>query len=532
MSALVLVGERRPIPRSLLDPDPRNATLRGPILPTDAKVIELSASIREHGQVEPMVARPHPDGSERFMLVIGHRRDVALGLAGVDEADVIVRELGDAEAFALMVVENDHRAPLSPLGEARAFRELVEIAGSVSKAAARASKPADYLRERLTLLELDSAVQQRLASGRLPVEHALSIARLPPELHVEAANAVELPDGSVLSLRDATLLLRTRFTLRLDEAPFDRGDFELFEEAGPCTTCSKRSGAQGELFASAPTADVCLDPKCFSEKRERAWDKLAGDHERLHQPVFEGKEARRALEDPAYVDLEGKCPRDADGRRWREVLGDKAVRKVPTVLARDDDKRVHLLVLRDDVRGAKLAPSAREIFDGHEQALQQQLDQELSERQREERREKAVRRAIEQIVLRVEGGPLGDELARELAVAAIEVSWPEVLKAVAARMGIGKGVNASEELVNAARQLPASNALALVVELLLTRASTRGEDPLGAGSPLARVLAACGPAPAKAAAAKAKAAKPAKGKDGPAKGKDGRGVARKKGRAK
>jgi ParB/RepB/Spo0J family partition protein len=483
-------GERRQVEIRFIDPDPRNP--RGKISRTDPAVVEMAASLREHGQIQPMVARPHPTEPGRFMTVVGHRRHVALELASFSTADVIVRDLTDEEAFEVMVVENDHRQELPPLGEARAFALIAETTGSTDACALRVSKPAAYVRSRLTLLDLDPAVQQRLAARKLPIEHALSVAKLPRALHVEAANAIECDDGSVLSLREATLLLRNKFTLRLDTAPFDRGDFDLYPDAGPCTTCPKRSGGQGELFAEVATPDLCLDSACFAEKRDRAWTARAAAHEKKSLPVYEGKQAKQALADSSYLDLDSACSRDARGRPWREVLG-KAVTKLPTVLARDPEKGVHELVPRADVAGAKLGDPAREAFDAEQKARQEQLDRELSELQREQRREAMVRSAIERVVLLIEGGdPLPNALAQELAVAAVEVTWPETLKSVAARLNVPKG-DAAEELVNVARQLPAPQALALLIELILTRVATRGDDPLGAGSTLARVLAACGP---------------------------------------
>lgn len=69
---------------------------------------------------------------------------------------------------------------------------------------------------------------------------------------------------------------------RLAEAPFDVADKELLPKAGPCTTCSKRTGNQPELFSDVKSADVCTEPSCFQKKVQRHHCKsnrsAAGNH--------------------------------------------------------------------------------------------------------------------------------------------------------------------------------------------------------------------------------------------------------------
>src|SRR4051794_25785154 len=51
----------------------------------EAALAELAASIREHGVLEPVILRPHPERgavSEAYQLVVGERRVRASGLAG------------------------------------------------------------------------------------------------------------------------------------------------------------------------------------------------------------------------------------------------------------------------------------------------------------------------------------------------------------------------------------------------------------------------------------------------------------------
>lgn len=96
-------------------------------------VSELAASIAGIGLLEPMIVRQNDDG---FELIAGERRWTAIGLnisTGVTPADetftCIVRsgkDADDATQTAAMIVENLHRAGLSPLEE---FHGLARLAG-------------------------------------------------------------------------------------------------------------------------------------------------------------------------------------------------------------------------------------------------------------------------------------------------------------------------------------------------------------------------------------------------------------------
>jgi len=56
--------------------------------------------------------------------------------------------------------------------------------------------------------------------------------------------------------------------LQLKTAPWDLGDAGLVPEAGSCTNCPKRTGANAALFGDLTAVeDTCTDPACFANKR-------------------------------------------------------------------------------------------------------------------------------------------------------------------------------------------------------------------------------------------------------------------------
>lgn len=90
----------------------------------DESMIDTVQSIREHGILLPLIARPMPDG--KYEIVSGHRRSHAGKLAGLETVPVIVRELDDDAAVILMVDSNLQRENILPSERAFAFKMKLE----------------------------------------------------------------------------------------------------------------------------------------------------------------------------------------------------------------------------------------------------------------------------------------------------------------------------------------------------------------------------------------------------------------------
>ncbi len=71
-----------------------------------AKLAELADNIRQHGVLQPILLRPLPEGEAgTYELVAGARRYRASKLARRESIPATVRELTDAEALELQVIE-------------------------------------------------------------------------------------------------------------------------------------------------------------------------------------------------------------------------------------------------------------------------------------------------------------------------------------------------------------------------------------------------------------------------------------------
>lgn len=171
----------------------------------DETLAELSASIAEHGLLQPIAVRPKPSGG--YLIVAGERRWRASRMAGLTEVPVIVKDVTDEQAMELALVENLQREDLDPVEEAAGIRELITRCDLTQEQAARKlGKSRSALANSLRLLSLPETVLELLKSGFITIGHAKVILGLPtPELQEEAAQMIA---DNQLNVRQAEALCK------------------------------------------------------------------------------------------------------------------------------------------------------------------------------------------------------------------------------------------------------------------------------------------------------------------------------------
>ena len=140
-------------------------------------VDDLAASIAAHGILQPLVVQPHPTKPDAFMLIAGHRRLEAAGLAQLEHVPVIVRgDIKGNDVIEAMLIENMHRQRLDPIEEARAIRRLM-AAGNLSQAevAARLGISQPTVSKRLELLDLSPKIQAQVQTKEVTLAQAKAI---------------------------------------------------------------------------------------------------------------------------------------------------------------------------------------------------------------------------------------------------------------------------------------------------------------------------------------------------------------------
>lgn len=166
---------------------------------------ELSASIAEHGLIQPIAVRPRAAGG--YLIVAGERRWRACRMAGLTEAPVVIKDVTDEQAMELALVENLQREDLDPVEEAMGIRELMTRCDlTQEQAAQKLGKSRSALANILRLLNLPESVLELLKSGFLNTGHAKVILSLPTaELQEQAAQLIA---DNQLNVRQAEALCK------------------------------------------------------------------------------------------------------------------------------------------------------------------------------------------------------------------------------------------------------------------------------------------------------------------------------------
>lgn len=138
---------------------------------------ELTASIKEHGVLQPILVRPYKNG---YQVVAGERRLRAATQAGLKEIPAIVREIDDDQASEIALVENLQREDLTPIEEAAAYRQLIDkYAYTQETVAEKVGRSRTYITNMIRLLTLPEEIQQLLTNGDLSIGHARALIGLP-----------------------------------------------------------------------------------------------------------------------------------------------------------------------------------------------------------------------------------------------------------------------------------------------------------------------------------------------------------------
>ena len=157
----------------------------------DPRLLELSASIKEHGLIQPIiVTRLHPKDEQaaqaaandwfgddsgstntpstseprvEFQIIAGERRWRAARLAGLEKVPVVIKEVTPQQMLELALIENIQRADLNPIEEALAYQALIQEFGLTQEMVARqVGKDRSTVTNALRLLQLTPRVREAL----------------------------------------------------------------------------------------------------------------------------------------------------------------------------------------------------------------------------------------------------------------------------------------------------------------------------------------------------------------------------------
>jgi ParB family chromosome partitioning protein len=150
---------------------------------------ELSASIRQHGILQPLSVRRRPAGG--FELISGERRLRAARMADLRQVPCILVSATDVESSLLALVENLQRRDLDYVEEAAALQQLIATYHlSQEEAARRIGKSQSAVANKLRLLRLSPELLRRLREEGLSERHARALLRLDEDARPEALEQI------------------------------------------------------------------------------------------------------------------------------------------------------------------------------------------------------------------------------------------------------------------------------------------------------------------------------------------------------
>lgn len=166
----------------------------------EKSLAELADSISQHGILQPLLVRPFLDGG--YQIVAGERRFRAARMAGLTEVPVVIRDLSDSETMQLALIENLQREDLTPVEEAKGYKQLMDSYGlkqeEVSHVVGK-SRPA--IANALRLLALPEDILQLISDGKLSAGHGRTLLSFKnPQEMEKAARLASTEDISVREL--------------------------------------------------------------------------------------------------------------------------------------------------------------------------------------------------------------------------------------------------------------------------------------------------------------------------------------------
>jgi len=135
----------------------------------DEMLKELTASVKEHGILQPLLVRKK---EQHLELIAGERRLRAATAANLSEVPVILLDVNDQETLEIALIENLQRDDLNLMEEAAGYRELIDQFGlTQDQIAQRVGKARATVANILRLLDLPDSIQKLLEGGQLSAGH-------------------------------------------------------------------------------------------------------------------------------------------------------------------------------------------------------------------------------------------------------------------------------------------------------------------------------------------------------------------------
>ncbi|ATP42310.1 chromosome partitioning protein ParB [Solibacillus sp. R5-41] len=139
----------------------------------ETAITELSASIIEHGIIQPIIVRKK---GRKYEIVVGERRFRAAKQAGLVEIPAIVKDFDEQQMMEVAILENLQREDLTPIEEADAYNSLInQLNFTQEDLAKRLGKSRPHIANLIRLLQLPEEIRELVNSGQLSMGHGRAL---------------------------------------------------------------------------------------------------------------------------------------------------------------------------------------------------------------------------------------------------------------------------------------------------------------------------------------------------------------------
>ncbi len=243
----------------------------------DRGIRELARSIGSKGLIEPIHVRFIGDGL--YEIIFGERRWRACREIGKAQMECVIRTMTEQEAREAIAIEYFQHEDLTLLEEAAGIQMYLDTGIEPKVVAENLGKPLGWVLKRAKLKDLSPKWKAVMNDPDNPFS-SWSVSHLDIIVRFEHAVQDEIMEFFGQGYLDVETIsvsrLKSQVSMhlkKLSSAPWPLDTAISGCDAGSCTDCLKRAGAQSVLFEEAQGEvkdDDCLDKECFDRKLN-AW---------------------------------------------------------------------------------------------------------------------------------------------------------------------------------------------------------------------------------------------------------------------
>ena len=240
---------------------------------TSESVADITASIREIGLIQPIVAVPDPDkrpygGVSYYMVIAGHRRLKAAIDAGLAPIPVDVVDCSLDVAKRITMIENLQRRDVDPLMEADLIAGLIEGGMTRAEIAAETGRGEQWVARRANLVKLSQSWRKCVSDGkRITVDCLEHVAAYPERIQEKLAKA-----GACNWCADSEALAWYNVKYEFARESRELGN-AMFDARAKCLACPNNTGCCRDLFDDVTSElGCCLDAKCYAKCEQEVID--------------------------------------------------------------------------------------------------------------------------------------------------------------------------------------------------------------------------------------------------------------------